>query len=372
MGLSLIGRKCFASALIFQCIQCVDIQANILVVDQDITNQAADFQQLQPAVDAAQDGDTIYVMGSSSMYEAANVNKSLTLIGAGTFKNITFPAISSLESLMGKMTINANNVFVTGFHFAAELLVLAPSQNVTVFRNYFNSKDHEGVLEAFAVETPEIAAEIHHLHVINNIFWANSSKDEYVDLFHSTLDDKGIYTKVVGFVFANNLVWGGGQFVVPNGSVEVYNNYFNVLEIEFRETARGVGVLKASGNFYNNIIHNRNTYREGLEVRRNNAYYSGLSGTTKGYFSDSSNIQYTNLGELVALSGSVWQELVPTADSPLKGAGVNGEDIGIFGGPHAWNPNFQPPVPVITRLQTPRIVGAGENLSLQIEVQPNN
>lgn len=87
---------------------------------------------------------------------------------------------------------------------------------------------------------------------------------------------------------------------------------------------------------------------------------------------DTTNIEYEDLTSLIVNSGGWGYSHVLAADSPLKGAGMNGDDIGILGGLHAWNLNHQPPVPIITKLQAPRIVGAGENLSLQIEVQPNN
>jgi hypothetical protein len=104
--------------------------------------------------------------------------------------------------------------------------------------------------------------------------------------------------------------------------------------------------------------------------RRNNAY-STARGDYPTLFADDSSFRMGSRQEAMVWTGSAYQLYVLTTDSPLKGKGMNGEDIGIYGGLHAWNPNFQPPVPIITKLQAPRIVGAGENLTLQIEVQPN-
>jgi len=344
-------------------------RAGILVVDQDPSNQAADYQQLQPAVDASQPGDTIYVMASATIYEAATINKSLTLIGSGTHKDIAFPSIPSFPTRMDQVVVNANDVFLTGFEFTAELRVLAPSQNVTVFRNYFNNWSADGELEAFAVKTPEVETKVTNLHVINNRFTANSSSDSQVDLFDSTLDGEGILTEMVGFVFANNIIWGG-DFRFPNGDGEIYNNYFDVSQLFFRESTSLDGTLRARGNFYNNIVWD-GQYIEGSLYRRNNAY-STRNGAYGTIFSNASNFLMGAREEALVWTGSAYQLYVLTADSPLKGKGMNGEDIGIYGGLHAWNPNYQPPIPIITKLQAPRIVGAGETLSVQIEVQPNN
>jgi hypothetical protein len=340
------------------------MQAAILVVDQDPSNQAADYEQLQPAIDAAQDGDTIYVMPSASNYEAATVNKSLTLIGSGTHKSDAFPSLASLPTIMDQIIVNANDVFLTGFDFHEQVRVLAPSQNVTIFRCYFNNWSANGELEAFAVKSPEVATKVTNLHVINNRFTANSSSDSQVDLFESTLDSEGILTEMVGFVFANNIIWGG-DFSFPNGEGEIFNNYFDMSEFWFYEDTSSDGRLRARGNFYNNIVWS-GAYREGSLGRRNNAYSSSNA------FAHSSNFKIGSRESVMVWSGTASERYVLTDDSALKGAGMNGEDIGIYGGLHAWNPNYQPPIPIITKLQAPRIVGAGETLSLQIEVQPNN
>ena len=350
----------------------MEIRSDILVVDQDPSNQAADHQQLQPAIDAAQAGDTIYVMPSAATFEDATVEKSLTFIGAGMAREVAFPEASSLESRLGGLTIKASDVFVTGFVFAGEVRVLAPSQNITIFRNFFDDSTYSGELSAYAVETPEVATTLSNLHVINNRFRSNSSSKVVVDLFHSALDDKQILTEMVGFVFANNFLVGG-DFDFPHGSGEIYNNYFSVDRINFRESTSLNGTIYAEGRFFNNIVH-RAFFVGNRLVATHNAYSSQVTvseGIDK-FFADASNLKYTELSEMIVNEGAWGNAFVPTAGSLLKGAGMNGEDIGIFGGPHAWNLNHQPPVPIITKLQAPRIVGTGENLSLQIEVQPNN
>lgn len=361
-------RRCVVTGYSMLSLCLFTTQAAILVVDQDPTNQAADHQQLQPAIDAAQAGDTIYVMGGGATYKAANVEKSLTLIGAGAATEVAFPAAPGLDSRLDDLTIKASDVFVTGFVFAGEVQVLAPSQNITIFRNYFDDSKYDGELSAYAVEEPEVATIISNLHVINNHFRANSDSKIVVDLFHSVLDDKRILTEMIGFVFANNFVVGG-DLDFPNGTFEIYHNYFNVDRIYFREQTSRDGIVYAQGKFFNNIVQAALFIGDRL-VATHNAYSTSV--TAADFFADASNIAFTNLNDVIVNEGAWGNAFVLTSDSPLKGAGMNGEDIGIFGGPHAWNLNHQPPVPIITKLQAPRIVGAGENLSLQIEVQPNN
>jgi hypothetical protein len=341
-------------------------RASILVVDQDPTNQVADYPQLQPAIDAAQAGDTIYVMGTGEIYESVTVEKSLTLIGAGVAKEVAFPAAPNLESKLGTVTIKAQGVFLTGFVFTGEVFVLAPSQEITFFRNHFDDVTYDAHLGAFAVETPEVATTISNLHVINNLFTSNNSNFIQIDLYHSGLADNGVVTKQVGFVFANNIMTGGG-WSFPHGDGEIFNNFFRVRRQLFTEDGR-----VAEGRFYNNIIVQHSAGYELSPGELSITHNSVRTGFYNDIFSDPSNVKYEDVAHVIVNEGAWGNAYVPTADSPLKEAGMNGEDIGIFGGPHAWNLNHQPPVPIITKLQAPRIVGAGENLSLQIEVQPNN
>ena len=341
-------------------------RAGILVVDQDPTNQAADHQQLQPAIDAAQAGDTIYVMGAGEIYESITVEKPLTLIGAGVAKEVAFPAAPNLESRLGVVTIKAQGVFLTGFVFTDEVFVLAPSQDITFFRNHFDDVTYDADLGAFAVETPEVATTISNLHLINNLFSSNNPNATQIDLYHSGLADRGIVTKQVGFVFANNIMTGA-RLSFPNGDGEIFNNYFRVRLMSFTEDRN-----EAVGRFFNNIVVQASSGTSISPGELSVSHNAVRSGFYNDIFSDPTHIKYDAPAEIIVNEGAWGNAYIPIADSPLKGAGMNGEDIGIFGGPHAWNLNHQPPVPIITKLQAPRIVGAGENLSLQIEVQPNN
>ncbi len=84
-------------------------------------------------------------------------------------------------------------------------------------------------------------------------------------------------------------------------------------------------------------------------------------------------LHYTSVADLLVLGDQSWGErLRLKPESSLNTAASDGGTIGIFGGLHPWNSNMQPPIPIITRLDAPRVVGAGEGLSVTVEVQSNN
>ncbi len=58
--------------------------------------------------------------------------------------------------------------------------------------------------------------------------------------------------------------------------------------------------------------------------------------------------------------------------SPARGAGINGADIGPFGGPNPYVLSGQPPIPIITNLVSPPSGNNNAPLNVKISVRSNN
>ncbi|MEM1003444.1 MAG: hypothetical protein AAGH46_12425, partial [Bacteroidota bacterium] len=71
-------------------------------------NSAADFTTIQDAIDAAEDGDIIYVQPSMTSYGSINLNKEIDLIGR-SHSDLNY--ISEVEDV----SLSASNVVVKGF-----------------------------------------------------------------------------------------------------------------------------------------------------------------------------------------------------------------------------------------------------------------
>ena len=61
------------------------VNARIWVVNNTPGSSAADFTTIQTAVDNAQDGDTLFVQGSSVAYGTIAIDKQLAIFGPGYF-----------------------------------------------------------------------------------------------------------------------------------------------------------------------------------------------------------------------------------------------------------------------------------------------
>jgi hypothetical protein len=341
-----------------------ELTAAVWVVDRNAANPAADFESLPEALEAAQPADTIYVMPSGNAYQLDSITKPITIIGSGYGKGSAFPRAANSDSKLGKFSITATNVFFSGLVFTGGnegVTVVAPSKGITFFRNYFAGTD----LYASAGADGK-ALQIGSLHVINNYFGPDSD----VGLFNSVLVNSSIYTEVVDLVFANNIM-KSGRFSFPNGDGDVFNNVLimNTSGILFRETGPpGRQTVRSSGRVFNNIIGAVSN----ADIRLGDNLFANNMVNLENFTSPGANLIFKSLADVVVNIGAWGEPYVLTSDSPAKGAGLNGEDIGIYGGIHAWNPTLQPPLPIINRIEAPRVVGAGEGLKVTVEAQSNN
>ena len=107
--------KTFTTTLKLTLIACFLLATTLTVAQTTVNNNAntsADFSDLQAAIDAATNGDIIYVQQSATSYGAITINKSLTIIGRShsdsgyktKVDGVTFDAGSSNTTLKGLKT----------------------------------------------------------------------------------------------------------------------------------------------------------------------------------------------------------------------------------------------------------------------------
>ena len=98
--------------LFFICCNGSFLNASILIVNNSSTMVSA-FQQIDDAITAANAGDTIYVTGSSAVYNNCTITKSITLVGGGTFaqkQNAIAPLINTIN-----VNSNLDHITIEGF-----------------------------------------------------------------------------------------------------------------------------------------------------------------------------------------------------------------------------------------------------------------
>ncbi len=119
-------------------------KAEILTVSND-SNSPGQFTSLQDAINRANTGDTIYVSGSLTTYGTLNLNKQLTLVGAGYNPNNQYNLKSQLHTLNlatatnGGITTNPSGSKIMGFVVTSSISLLNNLiNNIEISRNQIN------------------------------------------------------------------------------------------------------------------------------------------------------------------------------------------------------------------------------------------
>ena len=138
---------------IFPIVLCYEVPSNILIyVDDDNTEGPWDgtihhpYQYIQDGIDAADNGDTVFVYSGiykKEIYEEIKVNKTIKLIGEN--KNTTI--IDGFGQVYG-ISIFSDSVFISGFTIkkASDSGIGIFSNLNTISENNITLNDYSGIL----------------------------------------------------------------------------------------------------------------------------------------------------------------------------------------------------------------------------------
>jgi hypothetical protein len=266
-----------------------------------------DYLTLQEANDNANNGDTIYVEGSTTMYAGADISKSLTIIGPGFFlsQNDSTQA-NGLEASIGSISLNAGSVgsVLTGIKVSTVYIYV---DNIVVSRchvssiNFNSNIDNILVLQNY-VSNIQISA-----GVITNGIISNNIVGGSINI-PSTSGPLQVI---------NNVLFGAGHISVTNSSIA--NNILSHM---------GGQIYEHTGNtITNNLLAQAGTNANG------NQYNVVMANVFVDF---NGNLRYSTDGKWKLKAGS-----------PAIGAGVSGVDCGVFGGTTPYILSGLPAVPHI-------------------------
>lgn len=308
--ISKLSVVCLISFFSFQ------VEASILLVN-NTPGGPGQFTQINPAIAAAVNGDTIYVSGSSATYADATINKSITLIGPGSFAQKQV----SLKAKVTSLTIGSNisNVKIAGFSF--EQIGAAGASNINNLDISYNNFN-DGYWYFFEGLNNCMNWNIH-----NNIFSGyepGSANAAY------RISSAGGCSN---FVIQNNIYhWNQADQVIkgfnfPNGIIQ--NNTF----ISAIQTSHQIFSSVSDAIIQNNIFYNCNP----------------ILGVTNGTYNN--NISFSTAGPLPVMGGNNIDNIDPLlvsvnttngfstahnynvqSTSMAHNAGSDGRDIGYYGG----------------------------------------
>lgn len=339
------------------------------VVDNNPENVTADFRGIDEAIEAAGPGDVLLVMPSSINYSNAKIDKRLTIVGPGFGGPELGARFRPLTAMFSDIDIELGVRGVT-------LMGLDVSGAVT-FQGAIIEGQFRGVSNVLLLRNRIGTLSVSAKGFLSNAFFINNWIVGEINLV-SAFD----FTRSFGLrsaFFFNNVIRGGvdlyqawttGGFTsnrIESVSQVVFaNNVFDGSDETFD---------MRHGEFYNNIVH-RETDSNGEAVRFSprevQVDHNVFFGTLPSSVSSEINTFVKPASEVLRWDDSHWfQKFELAENSPAATAGRDSSEAGIFGGLYPWDRDQAPPVPFVTNIEAPLIVGQGEGMTFRVEVKSN-
>ena len=303
------------------------------------TTLPADFTTIQAAHDATTvlAGDTLHMEPSQVSYGSLTSTKKLIILGPGYFLNLNAnqqanPIPATIESF----TLNAGSsgTVISG-------LTITGSSNINTGNIIIMRNNIAGVI--------------------------------YLSANYS-------YSNIIisGNYMSGNVSWQGNAGTELITNVLIFNNYFfNVtLTAQFSGVIANNVISHHSSSTYNFTIKNNictktdnSPYFNGDYNQIRNNICSSQAGLPAGNGNQKEvSMATVFLGSTGQSTDGQWQL---KDDSPAKGAGLSGEDCGMFGGSTPYHLSGVPRIPSVYQLSAP-FTSNGNTLPVTISVKTNN
>jgi len=303
--------------------------AKIWRVDSNPGN-IADFRTLKNAHDGALIGDTLYVAGSAVDYGGTTITKTLFIYGPGYFlnenpdtqaypvsarvdANITFTE-GSTGSLLAGLTVNdisinkTNKITIRNTYIKTSMTISDNVSNCVIIQNY--------------------------IHTTFSISWSNCQN---IIISNNIINPEK--TSTDGFICNDSNSSSDIQYNLIGGNVTINNSIF-----------------------HNNICFDGSFKETGCDVRKNIC-------DVNQFVQYSDNQSNTDMSTVYIGTGSTDGKWQLKDNSPAKGAGTEGTDIGPFGGPKPYILSGIPNIPRIYFFDSPTSVTGTTGLPVHLKAK---
>lgn len=338
---------------------------SVIIVDNN-TVQPGVQNNLQTAVNAAPAGSIIYIQPSPTSYGEVNISKKLTLVGARHSSN-------DLKTMVGSIVLNdgAKDTTIKGLEISSSVRLgsgLTLMENITIKECRINGL---------------------------TLYYSGNEKVKNWVIEGNVIASLGTYV-VEDLIFKNNLFTGSLYFYRSAPSILLTQNIFlGYGTIYFSDSGQGNKLVVSNSIFITNSraygnsgasingrvdIQNSLTYNYG-----STGVYNFTESTSDGYTTQFTGMKlnqdpkfvYVNPSQSPA-NGDAYSiannsELNFTSDnlklqasSPAKGAGISGEDLGIYQNYDFRNIGNPFGIPTIKIDNFSSSVPAGSNLTVTV------
>lgn len=257
------------------------------------------YTTLQAAVDAASNGDTIYMEGSTTGYDGAIITKKVTIIGPGFFlnENPKTQANRLGAEFISSITFDngSEGSCMMGITFDFNVYLFINTSDITVIRNYLYRVDFQGTS--------------------NNIMLSQNYIENIIYGYFGTISNT---------IISNNIIMGDITTTDGSGPLVISNNVMGYIY--------GNDIKSYNASIQNNIFCSENA--EALNNPGNNISNNIFAGDGTDANGNLYNVNMTmvfaDFNNTMGMSTDGKWKLRDA--SPAAGAGVGGTDCGAFGG----------------------------------------
>ena len=309
--------------------------SSIISVDNNYP-KIGDFATLQEAHDAANNGDTIYVFPSLASYSTIKVIKKLYFLGAG-FQTFQVGLRSTLMDGTFEFLSGADGSTLAGF--GGNFNVIIDANNISIQRN--NAK---GIL----VKTGHLGTVIsqNFLNDIYNYFLIDVESENEVILSNNIIKNHSLWYGPNG----NNSNNGKGIRAnqTTNTSIIIHNI------IDLANTTYSIEAVAMDVGSSNTIAYNNIVLIGSIAGIQTEFYNNLISPDIENVFIDFRQNNYKL-----------------KQGSPAIGSGLNGADMGIYGGETPFIDGGYPSIPSIYYLDVPLIGNKKDGINVTLKAKTN-
>lgn len=288
----------------------------------------SDFTTLAAAIAAAADGDTIHFAGSPVSYGGGTISKRLHLVGPGSFLGSNFDALpQSRPAVVADLLLvaGAEGSTITGLHVNGT--VYLRTSNLTLRRSRCG---HVYM---------DLAGALTGLFVLQN--WIDSA-------IISNTNGNMVDALIEGNRFNYIAMDTGDSAVIRHNVILSQSSTFHFSHVHSNIFLTSVAVV---GNFTNCSVQ----------------YNVAANGSGTPAMAGGNNRTEVALPGLFAPGRGEDQIYLLAEGSPARQAGLDGRDVGMFGGLHPYVAGGVPPGPRIIRLDTPSAASATSGLTVRVQ-----
>lgn len=320
------------SALLLMLFSSVTVLAASFTVSNN-PNISAQFTDLQVAIDQAGAGDTIYISGSNTNYGDAFVGRPITLIGEGYFGGEAYGLTTSVDMVrLAKIDNEGSNCDGSAFY---GLYIDEDIRAGGGTPNSITYSFHQAASDIF-VSDCYVKSEIDNVNGDNwQIFHS------YINTFSPNFTNGYIANCIInqvrdlndpGTLFTQCIFDGNFSVSTDADNFTIINSIFINPNATISTTT---GVTYQNNLFFSTSLPDASVFDNSTPESEDNLLTTNLTTAL---------VDATTIGPATPIYENDYNL---AGGSPAAGAGVNGEDLGIYGGLTPWPNNFGgiPPTP---------------------------